>query len=133
MTQDVKVMEPEAVVAERPAVERGVTVRTPAMDIVERHDDVVLALDLPGVAEDGLEVNVENGVLTIAGQSVSAPATGLEEVHREHAAVTYRRVVRLSDRLNAAGISAQLRQGVLRLVVPKREETKARRVPIAAG
>lgn len=133
MTQGTEVLNPEAKREGRAEAERVVTVCTPAMDIVERRDDVVLAVDLPGVAEDGLTVNVENGVLTITGAAQPATVPGMELVYGELVTPSYQRTVRLSERLNPAGITAKLRQGVLWLVVPKREEIKARRVPISAG
>ncbi|MCE9614277.1 MAG: Hsp20/alpha crystallin family protein [Lentisphaerae bacterium] len=133
MTQGTDVLSPERGTVESQEVNRVTAVCTPAVDIVERRDDVLLTVDLPGVDDGALEVNVENGILTIAGQSRLESVQGFEPVYREHVAVAYRRVLRLSDRLNPAGITAHLRQGVLRLAVPKREEIKARRVPISAG
>ncbi len=130
MTQEACVLDRKAEAAPEAETEPWVAVVAPAVDVEDRQDAVHVTVDLPGVDEQALEISVENGVLTLAGKArIEAPA-GAERVLGEFDAVVYKRALRLSDRLSAGGITAQLRHGVLRVAIPKREETKARKIAI---
>lgn len=115
------------------AVKRELPVVTPAVDIQDLEHAVVLTVDLPGVDEQSLDVNVENGVLTVAGQMQPDVPAGHQRVLAEYGAAHYRRSFHLSDRMDPAGIEAKLAHGVLRLTVAKREDVKARRITVTTG
>lgn len=100
----------------------------PPVDIYEIQDGLVVMADLPGVAKDGLDVRVENGVLTLHGRA--ADATPGEPIYREFELVNFYRQFELSDKVDQSKISAELKHGVLTLRLPKAEEAKPRKVEV---
>lgn len=101
---------------------------TPPVDIYETEDGLVVKADLPGVAKEGLDVRVENSLLTIRGKAGhSSPG---DSVYREFELVNFFRQFELNERVDQAKISAELKQGVLTLNLPKAEEAKPRKVDI---
>ena len=102
----------------------------PAVDIVERDDGIVLTADMPGVAPDGLEVEVDHQVLSIIGTiDVDMPA-GLKAVHGELRGTRYERRFTLSNELDPEGVEASLDGGVLTVRLPKKAMHKPRRIEI---
>jgi HSP20 family protein len=80
------------------------------------------------VAKDGLEINLEDNVLTIAGRRQPEPTAKL--LHRESNPVDYRRVFELDPSIETGKISAQIEQGVLTLTLPKAEKVQPRRITV---
>ena len=109
------------------------TVFIPRADIYEREDALVLVADMPGVNEKTVEINVERGVLTITGR------VGAEEVkdHRltyaEYETGDFERSFRLAEEVNTDKIEATVKDGVLRLVLPKAETAKPKKITVKAG
>jgi HSP20 family molecular chaperone IbpA len=101
---------------------------TPAVDIYETHEGLVVKADLPGVAKEGLDLRVENNLLTIRGRADHA-APG-EPLYREYELAHYFRQFELSDKVDQLKISAELKNGVLTLNLPKAEEVKPRRIDV---
>lgn len=101
---------------------------TPPVDIYETSDGLVVVADLPGVPRDGLDVRVEDDILTIQGRP-TVQAQG-EEVYREYALKDFFRQFELTDAVDQEGISANLQHGVLTLTLPKAEKAKPRRIPV---
>jgi HSP20 family molecular chaperone IbpA len=101
---------------------------TPPVDIYETAAGLVVKADLPGVAREGLDVRVENNLLTIRGKAVHA-APG-EAVFREYELLNFFRQFELNDRVDQQKISAELKHGVLTLNLPKAEEAKPRRIEV---
>jgi HSP20 family molecular chaperone IbpA len=101
---------------------------TPPVDIYETADGLVVKADLPGVAKEGLDVRVENNLLSIRGKANhSAPG---EPIYREYGLVNFFRQFELNERVDQLKISAELKHGVLTLNLPKAEEAKPKRVEI---
>lgn len=103
----------------------------PAADVVEKPDALHLVLDMPGVDQKGLEVSVEEHVLRIRGTSAESDAADKRPVHREFQSGDYERSFRLTPDLDEGRIAASLKNGVLRLVLPKREEARPRKISVA--
>ncbi|HME60747.1 MAG TPA: Hsp20/alpha crystallin family protein [Candidatus Binatia bacterium] len=101
---------------------------TPAVDIYETVDGLVVKADLPGVAKDGLDLRVENNLLTIRGRAVHC-AQG-EMLYGEYQLADFFRQFELSDKVDQQKISAELKHGVLTLNLPKAEEAKPRKIEI---
>jgi HSP20 family molecular chaperone IbpA len=101
---------------------------TPPVDIFENSDGLVVNADLPGVAKEGLEVRVDNKVLTIRGKAGHA-ASG-QPVYREYTLVNFFRQFELNDKVDQSKISAELKHGVLTLSLPKAEEAKPRKIEV---
>jgi HSP20 family molecular chaperone IbpA len=85
--------------------------------------------DLPGVDKSGLEINVEQGVLTLEGHT--GASTDADEVSREFALRSFYRQFRLPDTIDASASSAVLKNGVLTLNLPRAAAAKPRRIEVS--
>jgi HSP20 family protein len=95
-------------------------------------DGFLLVAELPGVDDQSLQVTVEDGVLQIeAANSVTSPE-GYTVALREISPVTYKASFELPDRVEAAGVKASLKNGLLRVRLPISEAKKPKRIAIAA-
>jgi len=99
-------------------------------DIFETGDALTVALELPGVDKNDLEISLENGVLRIEGRIDFARYEGLEPVYSEYNVGHYSRAFTLSDEIDPEGIGAELSDGVLTLTLKKVKEAPARRIEI---
>jgi len=111
---------------------RASRIYTPQVDIIERKDDIVVIADMPGVDEKSVDITLEKNVLTIYGKvDVDVP-----ENHRlsltEYGLGDYQRVFTLSDEVDRDKIQATVKNGVLRLVMPKAESAKTKKIPVKA-
>ncbi|HXV82240.1 MAG TPA: Hsp20/alpha crystallin family protein [Candidatus Binatia bacterium] len=101
---------------------------TPAVDIYETADGLVVKADLPGVAKENLDVRVENNLLTIRGKS--GHVSPGEPIYREYELVNFFRQFQLNERVDQGKISADLKHGVLTLTLPKAEEAKPKKIDV---
>jgi HSP20 family protein len=114
--------------------EQGMRGWAPALDIAERKDAYLVAVELPGVNPDDIDVTLENNLLTIQGERRQAQDSSEQRYHRiERAYGGFRRSVSLPSSVEADAIQASYDNGVLHLLVPKAEEAKPRRIAVAAG
>jgi HSP20 family molecular chaperone IbpA len=102
----------------------------PPVDIYEEDDRLVVLADLPGVKKDSLSVQVEQGILTIEGK-VDRDTPG-HLLRREFTFVPFFRQFRITEAIDTTKIRAGMRNGVLRLDLPKAEEAKPRQIPVEA-
>jgi len=102
----------------------------PLIDIHEGPDGLILEADLPGVTEDNLSVQLEDNVLVLHAKVPSAFPEGARALHEEYRVGDFYRSFILSDEVERGRISAELRNGVLRLMLPKAERAKTRRIEI---
>jgi HSP20 family protein len=106
----------------------------PAMDLVETEDDFVLRADLPGLGEDDVKIEFEDGTLTISGERKAEHESKGEGYYRvERASGAFSRSLTLPQGVDPERVSASFDRGVLEVRVPKPEERKPRRIEIAAG
>jgi HSP20 family protein len=106
----------------------------PAMDLVETQDDFVLRADLPGMTEDDVKIEFEDGTLTISGERKSEHETKNEGYYRvERAYGSFSRSLTLPQGVDPERVSASFDKGVLEVRVPKPEERKPRRIEIGAS
>lgn len=103
----------------------------PPVDIYETPDGLVVLADLPGVSQDGLDVRVDNNVLTMRGQARHTVAG--EVTYREYELVHFFRQFELSDKVDQSRITADLKCGVLTLQLPKAAEAKPRQIEVRVG
>ena len=103
----------------------------PTTDIFETEQALTLVAEMPGVDKDKVDVSVEGGVLTIQGQLDFSKYEGLRPVYTEYNIGHYRRIFTLSNRIDQNSISAEIKDGVLTLVLPKAEEAKPRRISVS--
>lgn len=105
----------------------------PPTDVIEDADGITLYADLPGVSKDKLDLQVEADTLTIEGAVALDLPEGMESSHAEVSLPRYRRVFTLSRELDAGKVSAEFKDGVLKLRIPKAEHAQPRRIQIQVG
>lgn len=105
----------------------------PAVDILETPDELVVLADMPGVAPEGLDVRLEGDVLTIEGRPKSDEYQGLKPLLVEYNVGGFHRRFTLGETVDRDRIKAELKNGVLRLHLPKVERAKARRIEVLAA
>jgi HSP20 family molecular chaperone IbpA len=106
---------------------------TPPVDVIEDSGGITLYADLPGVSRDKLGLHVASDTLTIEAESDLSVPEGLESSHTEVGLGRFRRVFTLSKELDTGAISAELKNGVLKLRIPKAEHAQPRRIEIQAS
>ena len=99
----------------------------PQTDIFEASEALTLVLEMPGVDKGSVEAKVENDVLNIEGRVDFSKYEGLQPLYTEYNVGHYARSFRLSSKIEQEGISAELKDGVMTLVLPKAEKAKARK------
>lgn len=106
----------------------------PAMDLVETDDSLVLKADLPGLDRDDIEIEVKDGVLTIAGERKSEQESKREGYHRvERSFGRFSRSLGLPRGVDPSAVQASFDRGVLEVTLPKPEESKPTRIEIGGG
>ena len=102
----------------------------PTTDIFETDQALTILMEMPGVEKSKVDVNVEDGVLTVQGQIDFTKYEGMQPVYTEYNIGNYRRAFSLSNKIDQGKIRAEMADGVLKLVLPKAEEAKPRRISI---
>ncbi|MGE0497413.1 MAG: Hsp20/alpha crystallin family protein [Ramlibacter sp.] len=105
----------------------------PRVDVLEDETGITLLADLPGVPKDKLELKVEGDTLLLEGAVQAATPEGLEATYAEIQVPRYRRAFTLSRELDSARIDANLKDGVLKLRIPKQAHAQPRRIAVQAG
>lgn len=103
----------------------------PSVDIYENKDQIVLEAELPGMNREDFDLSVENNVITLRGERRFEKKEENDNYHRvERSYGSFSRSFTLPQTVSPEGATADYRNGVLRVVLPKREEVKARRIEI---
>jgi len=103
----------------------------PAVDIYEHEGNIVLTAELPGVDPKDVDIRVENNVLTLRGERKWNTDVQRESYHRvERAYGSFTRSFTLPNVVDTTNIKADFKDGMLRLVLPKREEAKPKQISI---
>ncbi len=105
----------------------------PAVDIFEDGDGITVIADVPGATNDSVDIDLDDGKLTIEANVDEVAADGETELVHEWSAGRFYRQFSLPDRIDQGRIEAHLADGVLRLRLPKIEQAKPRKIAIAAG
>jgi len=103
----------------------------PATDIFETDEALTVILEMPGIDKDKVDVKVENDVLTIEGWIDFSRYEGLQPIYTEYNIGNYARSFQLSSKIDQDRISAELRDGVMTLVLPKSERAKPRKIAVS--
>src|SRR4051812_4739413 len=103
---------------------------TPLIDIHEGPEGLILEADLPGATENQVSIQLEDNVLVLHGKVASPLSEGVRVLHQEYHVGDFYRSFILSDEVERSRITAELRNGVLRLLLPKAERAKTRRIEI---
>jgi HSP20 family protein len=106
----------------------------PAMDLVEGDEHFVLRVDLPGMSEDDVKIEVQNDTLVVSGERKETHEQKREGFYRlERSMGAFARSLSLPEGIDADGVSASFDRGVLEVRIPKPEQRKPRRVEISVG
>ena len=105
-------------------------VYVPRVDVRETAEAFVVVADLPGADEKSVEATVQKRVLTIEGWTQLEKPQGGEELGREFGAGRFRRDFALPDAVDPERIQARVKNGVLTVTIPKKEEVKARKIQV---
>jgi HSP20 family protein len=104
----------------------------PSVDIYENKDQIVLEAELPGMKQEDFDLSIENNVITLRGERRFEKADETDNYHRvERSYGAFTRSFTLPQTVSAEGATAEYNNGVLRVTLPKREETKARRIQVS--
>lgn len=108
-----------------------VQVFSPAVDIYENKDEILLNIEMPGVDKEAISINIDNGTLKLSGyrQLETKGASSWEEFGD----VEYRRTFSVPQAIDIAMVNAELKNGVLRLHLPKSEAAKPKQIEIKAA
>lgn len=105
----------------------------PRVDIYETDDAVILLADMPGVSEDDVDITLEKNVLTLTGYVEATEREGYGLRYSEYSEGDYERTFALSDEVDRNRIEATMKDGVLKLTLPKAEEVKARKITVRSA
>jgi HSP20 family molecular chaperone IbpA len=124
--QEPKQQQPDLATVERT---RGEICFTPRIDIWETEEELLLLADIPGVSADNLEIEFENRELRIHGK-VSPRHDKVEFLYGEYGIGDFFRTFAIGESIDSQKISAELKDGVLSLHLPKTEAVKPRRIEV---
>ena len=102
----------------------------PAADIFETEEALAVVLEMPGVATNNVDVQIENNVLRVEGKIDHSAYTGIDPVYTEYNVGHYARVFALSDKIDQEAITARVEDGVLTLTLPKSKDALPRRITV---
>ena len=106
---------------------------TPPIDIHEEPEGLILEADIPGATEQGLQIQLEDNVLNLYARIEPPAPEGARLIHEEYRVGDYHRSFILSDEVDRERITAELKNGVLRLLLPKADRARTRRIEIKSA
>ncbi|MCD6570015.1 MAG: Hsp20/alpha crystallin family protein [Deltaproteobacteria bacterium] len=130
--KDIKVRKKEDLSTAMPERTRAKRTFTPRVDICESGSDIVVFADMPGVNEGSANITLERGILTIEGFVEPNKLEGYDLAYAEYDVGDYYRIFTLSDAIDQDRIEASIKDGVLKLILPKAEPAKARKISVKA-
>jgi HSP20 family protein len=110
--------------------QRPPTVLSPPVDIFEDAEGITLEADMPGVSKDRLNMQVNRGELLVEGNAHIEMPEGMQALYADVRSTHYRRSFTLSSELETDKIDASLKDGVLRVRIPKRAEARPRKIEV---
>jgi HSP20 family protein len=129
-TKDIQKQEIEK--GERIERSRAAKIFNPDVDIVERKNDIMVIADMPGINEASVDITLENNVLSIYGKVDWNVPDKLKLLHGGYGIGDYQRVFTLSGDVNREKIEATVNNGVLKIVLPKAEAAKTKKIAVRA-
>jgi HSP20 family protein len=112
---------------------RAAKIYNPDVDIIEGRDKIVVIADMHGVDESSVEVTLDDNVLTIYGRVDWKLPEKMKLTHAEYGVGDYQRIFTISGEINRENIEAHVKNGVLRLVMPKNDAPRMRKIAVKAG
>ncbi len=105
----------------------------PRVDIYETKETIVLIADMPGVDDKSVDITLEKNVLTITGEVGQASYNGYTMSYAEYEMGDYQRAFTISDEVDRDKIDATVKNGVLKVTLPKAEKAKVKKIAIKAA
>jgi len=103
----------------------------PALDIVEKENEIVVNAELPGVKKEDVKITFENNILTLSSEQKPAEVSEKDTVLlKEIRNSGFNRSVKFGYQIDAAKISAEMSDGVLTITLPKTEEAKPKQIEV---
>lgn len=124
------VQEKENVQVERT---RSTNVYTPDVDIMEKDDAIIVLADIPGASESTVDITLEKDVLSIYARVEPEVPEKHQLIHAEYGIGDYQRSFTISNEIDKEKIEATVKNGVLRLILPKAKEAQTRKIAVQAG
>lgn len=112
---------------------RETPVYVPRADIYEKDEKVILIVDMPGVDEKNIDINLEKNVLTISGYVDLSSPEGFSPAYMEYGLGDYQRSFSLSNEIDREKIEAVVKNGVLRLTLPKLAAARNRKIEVKSA
>ena len=118
----------------RTSQDQNLTPWAPAVDIFEGEHELVVKADLPDIKPEELDIRVENNILTIRGErKFEKRADEKNYLRVERSYGSFARSFSLANTVNTEAIKADYKDGVLTLIIPKREEAKPKQIKVNVG
>ncbi|OPY61633.1 Hsp20/alpha crystallin family protein [Syntrophorhabdus aromaticivorans] len=127
-----QVQKKEAQVPERMERTRANRVYTPQVDIIEGPDNIVVTADMPGVDDKSVDISLEKNILSIYGRVEDMSFDNHRPLFTEYGTGDYERSFTLSDEIDRERIQASVKNGVLKVVLPKVAAAKSRKIAVTA-
>lgn len=121
---------PKTDIAERT---RAAKIYNPDVDIIEGKDRIIVIADMPGVNENSVDITLDDNVLTIYGKVDWQVSGKMKLTHAEYAVGDYQRVFTISGEIDRERIEANVKDGVLRLTMPKNDAPRMKKITVSAG
>ena len=103
----------------------------PPLDVSESGEEIVIVAEIPGVKKEDVKISLEKGLLSIGGERKSnGRSENTRDLVSEQRLGKFSRTVRLPYEVNAGGVSADLSDGLLKIVLPKAEEARAHEISV---
>jgi len=124
---------PAATESPAPEATRTRVVHVPRVDVAESKDSFLVVADLPGVAQENVDVTVEKNVLTISARAEERVPDGFRHRFGSPSPVEWRRSFTLGDAIDREAIAATMKNGILRLTLPKASRVLPRKISVQAA
>jgi HSP20 family protein len=102
----------------------------PALDLYQNSDAVVAVVEVPGMRKEDIDISLQDGMLTIAGERERSSGEGENAERTERFSGKFRRSITLPSRVDAGKVSASYKDGILTITLPKAEEAKPKKVEV---
>ena len=103
---------------------------SPALDLYQNNDNVIARVELPGMRKEDIEISLQDGMLTINGERKSETSEGEKAERSERYIGKFRRSISLPTQVDANKVSANYRDGILTVTLPKAEEAKPKQIKV---
>lgn len=125
-------LEKRSTTAEGPEQTRSGRTYVPAVDIIEKDDELLLLADVPGAKAEGINIDYERGQLTIAAHVEPRQSPRNVYTLQEYGVGDFVRSFQIGESVDASNIRAEVSRGVLTLHLPKAEKAKTRKIAVKA-